>query len=183
MPSNGNRDPDWLTAGRGHVWWPYTQMQTAPAPLPVVRTHGTRLVLADGRELIDGVASWWTACHGYNHPHIRAAIEHQLAQMPHVMFAGIAHEQPLRLAQRLAAHLPDDLDHVFYSDSGSVAVEIVVPEGDDLAAAQLRAGPDAGMGEFIHQHEIVGAGQHRNDAAVGEIAGAEHAGGIRAFQA
>lgn len=126
MPSNGKRDPDWLTAGRGHVWWPYTQMQTAPTPLPVVRTHGTRLVLADGRELVDGVASWWTACHGYNHPHIRAAVERQLAEMPHVMFAGIAHEQPLRLAQRLAAHLPGDLEHVFYSDSGSVAVEIAL---------------------------------------------------------
>jgi adenosylmethionine-8-amino-7-oxononanoate aminotransferase len=83
-------------------------------------------VLADGRELIDGIASWWTACHGYNHPHIRQAVETQLAQVPHVMFGGLAHEQPLRLARRLAALLPGDLTRVFYSDSGSVAVEVAL---------------------------------------------------------
>jgi adenosylmethionine-8-amino-7-oxononanoate aminotransferase len=83
-------------------------------------------VLADGRELIDGVASWWTACHGYNHPYLGAAIEHQLAVMPHVMFGGLAHEQALTLARRLAALTPGDLDHVFLSESGSVAVEIAI---------------------------------------------------------
>jgi hypothetical protein len=66
---------DWLTPGLAHLWLPYTQMQTAPAPLPVVASEGVRLRLADGRELIDGISSWWTACHGYNHPHIRAAVE------------------------------------------------------------------------------------------------------------
>src|SRR5438034_2761101 len=90
------------------------------------RTHGSRIVLADGRELIDGIASWWTACHGYNHPHIRAAVERQLAVMPHVMFGGLAHEQALTLARRLAALLPGDLDRVFFSDSGSVAVEVAM---------------------------------------------------------
>ena len=69
-------------------------MKTARPPLPVVRTHGCRIVLADGRELIDGIASWWTACHGYNHPHIHEAVARQLATMPHVMFGGLAHEQP-----------------------------------------------------------------------------------------
>ena len=64
-------------------------MKTAPPPLVVERTDGVRLYLADGRELIDGIASWWTACHGYNHPHIRAAVEKQLATMPHVMFGGL----------------------------------------------------------------------------------------------
>jgi adenosylmethionine-8-amino-7-oxononanoate aminotransferase len=118
--------PDWLDEGLSHLWLPYTQMKTAPLPLPVARTDGARIVLSDGRELIDGIASWWTACHGYNHPHIRAAVERQLAQMPHVMFGGLVHEQAARLAQRLACLLPGDLTQVFFSDSGSVAVEIAM---------------------------------------------------------
>ena len=114
----------WYEAGLDHVWLPYTQMKTARPPLPVARTQGCRIVLADGRELIDGIASWWTACHGYNHPHIRQAVERQLAEMPHVMFGGLVHEQALRLARRLAALLPGDLGRVFFSESGSVAGEI-----------------------------------------------------------
>ena len=118
--------PVWYEAGLRHAWLPYSQMKTATAPLPVVRTHGCRIVLADGRELIDGVASWWTACHGYNHPYLRAAVERQLAVMPHVMFGSLAHEQALVLARRLAALTPGDLDRVFFSESGSVAVEIAM---------------------------------------------------------
>jgi adenosylmethionine-8-amino-7-oxononanoate aminotransferase len=116
--------PDWYDEGLEHVWLPYAQMKTVPPPLPVVRTRGARIVLADGRELIDGIASWWTACHGYNHPQIRQAIEAQLESMPHIMFGGLAHEQALRLARRLATLLPGDLTRVFFSDSGSVAVEV-----------------------------------------------------------
>ncbi|MBV8110473.1 MAG: aminotransferase class III-fold pyridoxal phosphate-dependent enzyme, partial [Hyphomicrobiales bacterium] len=101
-------------------------MKTVRAPLPVARTHGCRIVLCDGRELIDGIASWWTACHGYNHPHIRKAVEDQLALMPHIMFGGLAHEQALTLARRLAARIPGDLSRVFFSESGSVAVEIAM---------------------------------------------------------
>src|SRR5712691_7324836 len=122
----GASRPAWYEAGLAHVWLPYAQMKTVRAPLPVARTHGSRIVLADGRELIDGIASWWTACHGYNHPHIRAAVEHQLAVMPHVMFGGMVHEPALRLAQRLGSLLPSDLDRVFFSDSGSVAVEVAM---------------------------------------------------------
>jgi adenosylmethionine---8-amino-7-oxononanoate aminotransferase len=118
--------PGWYEAGLDHTWLPYAQMKTARPPLPVVRTDGCRIVLADGRELIDGIASWWTACHGYNHPHIRAAVGRQLALMPHVMFGGLAHEQALTLARRLAALMPADLDRVFFSDSGSVAVEVAM---------------------------------------------------------
>jgi adenosylmethionine-8-amino-7-oxononanoate aminotransferase len=117
--------PGWY-AGLDHIWLPYAQMKTASPPLPVVRTQGSRIGLADGRELIDGVASWWTACHGYNHPHIRQAVERQLNDMPHVMFGGLAHEPALTLAQRLVALLPSDLTHVFFSDSGSVAVEVAM---------------------------------------------------------
>ncbi len=112
--------------GLDHVWLPYAQMKTMRPPLKVVRTQGCRIVLNDGRELIDGIASWWTACHGYNHPHIRVAVERQLAEMPHVMFGGLVHEPALTLARRLAALLPGDLDRVFFSDSGSVAVEVAL---------------------------------------------------------
>jgi adenosylmethionine-8-amino-7-oxononanoate aminotransferase len=118
--------PDWYATGIDHVWLPYAQMKTASPPLPVVRTEGVRIVLADGRELIDGIASWWTACHGYNQPPIRHAVARQLKQMPHVMFGGLAHEQGLMLAQRLAALLPGDLSRVFFSESGSVAVEVAM---------------------------------------------------------
>jgi adenosylmethionine-8-amino-7-oxononanoate aminotransferase len=121
-----NNDADWFTEGAAHVWRPYCQMKTAPAPLAVARTDGVRLYLEDGRELIDGIASWWTACHGYNHPHIRAAVTRQLEVMPHVMFGGLAHEPASRLAKRLADLLPGDLNHAFFAESGSVAVEIAM---------------------------------------------------------
>jgi len=118
--------PDWLTQGAAHVWRPYCQMKTAPPPLAVARTEGARLILEDGGELIDGIASWWTACHGYNHPHIRAAIQAQLERAPHLMFGGLAHAPAYRLATRLAGLLPGDLNHVFFAESGSVAVEIAM---------------------------------------------------------
>jgi adenosylmethionine-8-amino-7-oxononanoate aminotransferase len=118
--------PEWFSAGLSHIWLPYSQMKTAVPPLPVVATEGVRLTLADGRQLIDGVASWWTAAHGYNHPHIRAAVEKQLTTLPHVMLGGLAHESAFRLASRLAALLPGDLSRVFFSESGSVSVEIAM---------------------------------------------------------
>ena len=117
---------DWLERGLQHLWLPYTQMKTAPPPLAVIGAEGVRLRLADGRTLIDGISSWWTACHGYSHPHIRAAVEAQLACLPHVMFAGLAHEPAARLATRLAALLPGDLERVFFTESGSVAVEVAL---------------------------------------------------------
>jgi adenosylmethionine-8-amino-7-oxononanoate aminotransferase len=101
-------------------------MKVAPPPLPVVRTDGCRIVLADGRELLDGIASWWSACHGYNHPHISECVARQLSIMPHVMFGGLVHELGLTLASRLTAMAPPGLTRVFFSDSGSVAVEIAL---------------------------------------------------------
>jgi len=109
-----------------HVWLPYTQMQTARQPLRAVSTHGSVIKLDDGRELIDGIASWWTACHGYNHPHILSAMRAQLETMPHVMFGGLVHDPALRLAKRLADRAPGDLSKVFFVDSGSVAVEVAM---------------------------------------------------------
>jgi len=120
------KQPDWFTNGLPHIWLPYAQMKTANPPLAVARTYGSRIVLADGRELVDGVASWWTAVHGYNHPHIIESVRRQLEIMPHVMLGGLVHEQALTLASRLSALLPGDLDHVFFSDSGSVAVEVAM---------------------------------------------------------
>ena len=118
--------PDWFADGFKHVWLPYTQMQTTPPPVPVAATDGVFITLSDGRRLVDGVSSWWTACHGYNHPHIREAVAEQLGRMPHVMFGGLAHEPALTLAQRLSALLPGDLSRVFFSESGSVSVEIAM---------------------------------------------------------
>lgn len=117
---------DWLSLGTPHVWRPYCQMKTARPPLPVARTNGASIVLEDGRELVDGIASWWTACHGYNHPHIADAVRRQLEAAPHVMFGGLAHEPAYRLAARLASLLPGDLNHVFFAESGSVSVEIAM---------------------------------------------------------
>jgi adenosylmethionine-8-amino-7-oxononanoate aminotransferase len=124
--SKKNDAPGWYAGGVGHVWLHYTQMKRARPPLAVAATMGSRIVLTDGRELVDGVASWWTACHGYNQPHIRQAVERQLAAMPHVMFGGLVHEQAATLARRLADMLPGALDRVFFSDSGSVAVEVAL---------------------------------------------------------
>jgi adenosylmethionine-8-amino-7-oxononanoate aminotransferase len=120
------QNPDWYTRGLPHIWLPYTQMKTALPPLAAELTRGSRIVLADGRELVDGIASWWTAAHGYNHPHIVGAIRAQAAKMPHVMLGGLVHEQVLTLAARLCALAPGNMERVFFSDSGSVAVEVAM---------------------------------------------------------
>ncbi len=107
-----------------HTWLPYTQHNIAPMPLPVVDAYGCVLKLADGRELIDGISSWWTVCHGYKHPHLVKAVQEQASKLAHVMFAGLAHEQPYILAERLAKLT--GLERVFFSDSGSTAVEVAL---------------------------------------------------------
>jgi adenosylmethionine-8-amino-7-oxononanoate aminotransferase len=109
-----------------NLWLPYTQMQTADVPLRAVRTHGSKIELADGRILIDGIASWWTACHGYNHVHICGSIERQLETMPHIMLGGLVHEPAVELSNRLASLLPGDLQYCFYCESGSVSVEVAM---------------------------------------------------------
>jgi adenosylmethionine-8-amino-7-oxononanoate aminotransferase len=118
--------PAWQAAGLEHLWMPYCQMKTAPPPFAVVENDGVYLQLEDGRRLIDGLASWWSACHGHKHPHVVAEMRRQLETMPHVMFGGVNHPQASRLAARLANILPGDLDRVFFSDSGSVAVEVAM---------------------------------------------------------
>ena len=118
--------PNWYQKGLPHIWLPYSQMQTASSPIAATKTNGSQIFLTDGRILIDGIASWWTACHGYNHPYIRAALQRQLDIMPHIMFGGIVHEPALHLAQRLCDKLTGNLNHVFFTDSGSVAVEVAM---------------------------------------------------------
>jgi adenosylmethionine-8-amino-7-oxononanoate aminotransferase len=108
------------------VWHPYGGLPGAIEPLPVVSAQGVRLELADGRELIDGMSSWWCAIHGYRHPELDRAVAGQLGRMSHVMFGGLTHEPGVRLAERLLALAPDPLDAVFFADSGSVSVEVAI---------------------------------------------------------
>ena len=118
--------PELLEFDRLHVWHPYSPMPAGVTPLPVVGADGVRLRLADGRELIDGMASWWCAVHGYRHPALDGAVRAQLERMAHVMFGGLTHEPAIRLAARLVELTPEPLEHVFFSDSGSVAVEVAI---------------------------------------------------------
>ena len=109
-----------------HVWHPYASMDNPPPAYPVVGAQGVRLTLADGHEIIDGMASWWCAVHGYNHPYLNQAMKLQIEDMSHVMFGGITHAPAVSLAKRLVDLTPFGLDKVFFSDSGSVAVEVAI---------------------------------------------------------
>ena len=108
------------------VWHPYASATDLPEVFPVVSAQGVRLQLADGPELIDGMASWWCAIHGYNHPVLNRAVRDQLERMSHVMFGGLTHPPAVKLARMLCDLTPDNLARVFFSDSGSVAVEVAL---------------------------------------------------------
>ena len=115
-----------LQLDRDHVWHPYASMTSPPPAYPVVSAKGVRLTLADGRELIDGLSSWWSVLHGYNHPVLNRAVHEQLERMAHVMFGGITHPPAVELAKLLVDITPGDLSKVFFSDSGSVSVEVAI---------------------------------------------------------
>ena len=99
-----------------NLWLPYSQMQNLPPQLEVVKTEGCLIYLKDGRTLIDGISSWWSSCHGYNHPYIIEKINKQLNKMPHVMLGGLVHKPVLELSERIANLLPEKLNHVFFSE-------------------------------------------------------------------
>ncbi len=115
-----------LALDRAHVWHPYGPMPGTGDPYVVDGAEGVRLRLADGRQLVDGMSSWWAAVHGYRHPVLDAAVTDQLGRMSHVMFGGLTHEPAVRLARTLVEITPAGLEHVFLCDSGSVGVEVAI---------------------------------------------------------
>lgn len=120
-------NPDSVVArDQSHVWHPYSRPAAHPAPFAVERAQGCRLYLRDGRALVDGMSSWWTAIHGYGHPVLVEAARAQLERMSHVMFGGLTHEPAVRLCERLVELTPTPLQRVFLADSGSVSVEVAL---------------------------------------------------------
>lgn len=136
---------DDLAFDRQHIWHPYSSMSQPANVWPVVAADGVRLTLQDGRELIDGMASWWSVIHGYNHPRLNAALAHQGEHMSHVMFGGLTHAPAIGLAQRLVAITPDLLDTVFLADSGSIAVEVALKMA--IQYQQARG--------LVHKHRVL----------------------------
>jgi adenosylmethionine-8-amino-7-oxononanoate aminotransferase len=133
-------EADLLARDRAHVWHPYGPMPGRSEPYVVTSAEGVRLRLADGRELIDGMSSWWAAIHGYRHPVLDAALVDQSRRMSHVMFGGLTHAPAVELATTLVELTPDGLEHVFLCDSGSVGVEVAVKMALQAQLASGRAG-------------------------------------------
>jgi adenosylmethionine-8-amino-7-oxononanoate aminotransferase len=115
-----------LALDRSHLWHPYASLDPQAPLYPVASAEGCEIVLSDGRRLVDGMASWWSAIHGYNHPELNRAVVDQIGRMAHVMFGGLTHEPAARLAETLVALTPAGLERVFLADSGSVSVEVAI---------------------------------------------------------
>nr|WP_319490515.1 adenosylmethionine--8-amino-7-oxononanoate transaminase [uncultured Desulfobacter sp.] len=121
-----NRTAAYLNFDKRHIWHPYTSMTNPISAYMVERAEGVHIHLADGRVLTDGMSSWWAAIHGYNHPVLNQAIYEQTQKMSHIMFGGLTHEPACTLAEKLISVVPRGLEHIFFSDSGSVAVEVAI---------------------------------------------------------
>lgn len=143
MPSK--KTPKWTTLDNQIVWHPYSVIGSELPVFPVKSANGVRIKLDDGRELIDGMSSWWCAIHGYNVPELNQVLTQQLKSMAHVMFGGLTHEPAVNLAQKLAAITPKSLEHVFFSDSGSVAVEVAMK----MAIQYWHSVKQAGKQKFV----------------------------------
>lgn len=182
---------DWLAFERAHVWHPYSSMTAPVTAFPVRAARGVRIELEDGRELIDGMASWWSLIHGYNHPRLNQALHEQIDNMAHVMFGGLTHRPAAKLAANLIDVTPAPLQRVFFADSGSVAVEVAIKmaiqywfargqtqrsklltlrsgyHGDTFAAMSV-CDPVGGMHELfsgiLPRHRFVRAPQCRDDS-------------------
>ena len=124
--SSSKRTPGWIDLDRRYVWHPYSAIDSGLPVFPVASASGVRIRLEDGRQLIDGMSSWWSAIHGYNHPLLNQALSDQLQKMAHVMFGGLTHQPASELAERLVAITPEPLQSVFFADSGSVSVEVAM---------------------------------------------------------
>jgi adenosylmethionine-8-amino-7-oxononanoate aminotransferase len=115
-----------ISFDQAHIWHPYSSSPNPVAPTGVVRTQGSKITLANGDIVVDGMSSWWAAIHGYNHPNILQAMHDQIDTMPHIMFGGLTHEPAIELAKRLIKLTPEGLEKVFFADSGSVAMEVAI---------------------------------------------------------
>ncbi len=160
---------NWIDDDRRHVWHPYTQMATAPPPIPVERAEGIYLHTADGRRLLDGISSWWVNIHGHSHPRLNRALAEQAERVAQVIFAGFTHEPAATLARRLVEKAPAGLSRVFYSDDGSTAVEVAMKMAHQ--AWRHRGEPQRTL--FVAL----------DDAYHGDTFGTMAAGGVAAFHA
>ena len=120
------QDLDNLSFDAQHIWHPYSSVKQPGQIHEVVSAQGVYLTLSDGRQIIDGMSSWWSSIHGYNHPELNQAAKNQIDVMAHVMFGGLTHPPAVELARKLIDLTADPLQYVFFADSGSVAVEVAI---------------------------------------------------------